>query len=32
MNWLMQFEVIGEVALAMLLGGVIGVVGGSNLV
>ena len=24
MNWLMQFEIIGEVALAMLLGGVIG--------
>lgn len=24
MNWLMQFEVVGEVALAMLLGGVIG--------
>ena len=24
MNWVMQFEVIGEVALAMLLGGVIG--------
>ena len=24
MNWLMQFEVIGEVALAMLLGGIIG--------
>ena len=24
MNWVMQFEIIGEVALAMLLGGVIG--------
>ena len=24
MNWLMQFEIIGEVALAMLLGGIIG--------
>ena len=24
MNWAMQFEIIGEVALAMLLGGVIG--------
>jgi putative Mg2+ transporter-C (MgtC) family protein len=24
MNWLMQFEILGEVALAMLLGGVIG--------
>jgi putative Mg2+ transporter-C (MgtC) family protein len=24
MNWIMQFEIIGEVALAMLLGGVIG--------
>jgi len=24
MNWMMQFEIIGEVALAMLLGGVIG--------
>lgn len=23
-NWLMQFEIMGEVALAMLLGGVIG--------
>ncbi len=23
-NWMMQFEIIGEVALAMLLGGVIG--------
>ena len=24
MNWLMQLEIVGEVALAMLLGGVIG--------
>ena len=24
MNWVMQFEIIGEVALAMLLGGIIG--------
>lgn len=24
MNWVMQFEIVGEVALAMLLGGVIG--------
>lgn len=24
MNWLMQFEIVGEVALAMLLGGIIG--------
>jgi putative Mg2+ transporter-C (MgtC) family protein len=24
MNWLMQFEILGEVALAMLLGGAIG--------
>jgi putative Mg2+ transporter-C (MgtC) family protein len=24
MNWIMQFEIVGEVALAMLLGGVIG--------
>jgi putative Mg2+ transporter-C (MgtC) family protein len=25
MNWIMQFEIMGEVALAMLLGGVIGI-------
>lgn len=24
MNWMMQLEIVGEVALAMLLGGVIG--------